>query len=56
VLTGCSAEAEAVCARNISDRAGNQVINLVGKFSLAANAEVIRRAGLFVGPDMDIVN
>jgi heptosyltransferase-3 len=51
VLTGGAAESEAAYARDISDRVGNEVINLVGKLSLAATAEVIRRARLFVGPD-----
>jgi heptosyltransferase-3 len=51
VLTGGPAELEAVYARNISEQASNDVINLVGKLSLAATAEVIRRARLFVGPD-----
>ena len=51
VLTGGPAEAEMAYARDISERAGNEVINLVGKLSLAATAEVIQRARLFVGPD-----
>jgi heptosyltransferase-3 len=38
-------------ASDIGKRAGDEAINLVGKLSLAATAEVIRRAKLFVGPD-----
>jgi heptosyltransferase-3 len=51
VLTGGPAEPETTYARDISEQAGNDVTNLVGKLSLAATAEVIRRARLFVGPD-----
>jgi heptosyltransferase-3 len=51
VLTGGPAEAEVAYARDIGERAGTEVINLVGKLSLGETAEVIRRARLFIGPD-----
>jgi heptosyltransferase-3 len=51
VLTGGPADAEVAYASDIGKRAGDEAINLVGKLSLAATAEVIRRAKLFIGPD-----
>ncbi|WP_429363854.1 glycosyltransferase family 9 protein [Paraburkholderia sp. GAS32] len=51
VLTGGPAAAEVTYARDICARAGIEAVNLVGKLSLAATAEVIRRARLFIGPD-----
>ncbi|MFM0233972.1 glycosyltransferase family 9 protein [Paraburkholderia sediminicola] len=51
VLTGGPAAAEVTYARDICERTGIKAINLVGKLSLAATAEVIRRARLFIGPD-----
>jgi len=51
VLTGGPAEEEVAYACEIGERAGVDIINLVGKLSLAATAEVIQRARLFVGPD-----
>jgi heptosyltransferase III len=54
VLTGSSTAAEVVYARDISERAGSEVIILVGKLSLGAVAEVIRRAKLYIGPDTSV--
>ncbi|EEA02156.1 lipopolysaccharide heptosyltransferase III [Burkholderia sp. H160] len=51
VLTGGPAEEEVAYACDIRERAGVDIVNLVGKLSLAATTEVIRRARLFVGPD-----
>jgi heptosyltransferase III len=51
VLTGGPGEDEVDYARDVGEDAGSEVINLVGKLSLGATAEVIRRAKLYVGPD-----
>ena len=51
VLTGGPAAAEVAYARTIRERAGIETVDVVGKLSLAATAEVIRRARLFLGPD-----
>ncbi|MGH8778044.1 glycosyltransferase family 9 protein [Paraburkholderia sp.] len=51
VLTGGSEEAEVAYSSEFIKQAGTHVIDLVGKLSLGATAEVIRRARLFVGPD-----
>jgi heptosyltransferase III len=51
VLTGGSAPDEVAYAADIAQRAGADVLNLVGSLSLGATAQVIRAARLFVGPD-----
>jgi len=51
VLTGGPAPAEVAYANEIAQRAGPDVVNLVGKLSLGETAETLRRASLFVGPD-----
>jgi heptosyltransferase-3 len=54
VLTGGPGQDEVSYARDVAQDAGSEVTNLVGKLSLGATAEVIRRARLYVGPDTSV--
>lgn len=56
VLTGGPVEQEVAYALELAERARGDIINLVGKLSLATTAEVIRRARLFVGPDTSVTH
>ncbi|WEY41209.1 glycosyltransferase family 9 protein [Paraburkholderia sp. SUR17] len=51
VLTGGADAEEVSYANEVASHAGVEVIDLVGKLSFGATAEVIRHASLFVGPD-----
>lgn len=54
VLTGGPGQDEVNYASNVAKDTGSEVTNLVGKLSLGATAEVIRRARLYVGPDTSV--
>ncbi|KAF1055963.1 MAG: Lipopolysaccharide core heptosyltransferase RfaQ [Burkholderia gladioli] len=50
-LSGGPAQNERDYAEQVAREAGGDVLNLVGRLSFGENAELVRRAKLFVGPD-----
>lgn len=55
-LSGGPAAAEIAYAEQVAAEAGAPVLNLVGQLTLGETAELIRRAGLFVGPDTGVTH
>jgi heptosyltransferase III len=55
-LSGGPAEAEVDYATRVVEAAGEPVLNLVGRLTLAETAELIRRSKLFIGPDTGVTH